>query len=85
MNKKRVSVSLPSQRIDRYSQKLAQLVKGVRSTTITLAPEAGSQRLRNVINKNLSIIPVRNQLSNTIIIPEVGIDPLFMYADIVQK
>ncbi len=39
----------------------------------------------NVINKNLSIIPVRNQLSNTIIIPEVGIDPLFMYADIVQK
>ncbi len=54
MNKKRVSVSLPSQRIDRYSQKLAQLVKGVRSTTITLAPEAGSQRLRNVINKNLT-------------------------------
>ena len=54
MNKKRVSVSLPSQRIDRYSQKLAQLVKSVRSTTITLAPEAGSQRLRNVINKNLS-------------------------------
>ncbi len=54
MNKKRVSVSLPSQRIDKYSQKLAQLVKSVRSTTITLAPEAGSQRLRNVINKNLS-------------------------------
>ena len=54
MNKKRVSVSLPSQRIDRYSQKLAQLVRGVRSTTVTLAPEAGSQRLRNVINKNLT-------------------------------
>ncbi|MBO5948250.1 DUF2344 domain-containing protein [bacterium] len=54
MNKKKVSVSLPSQRIDRYSQKLAQLVRGVRSTTVTLAPEAGSQRLRNVINKNLS-------------------------------
>ena len=54
MNKKRVSVSLPSQRIDRYSQKLAQMVRGVRATTITLAPEAGSQRLRDVINKNLS-------------------------------
>lgn len=54
MNKKKVSVSLPSQRIDRYSQKLAQLVKGVRATTTTLAPEAGSQRLRNVINKNLT-------------------------------
>ncbi len=54
MNKKKISVSLPSQRIDRYSQKLAQLVRGVRSTTVTLAPEAGSQRLRNVINKNLT-------------------------------
>ena len=54
MNKKRISVSLPSQRIDRYSQKLAHLVRGVRSTTVTLAPEAGSQKLRNVINKNLS-------------------------------
>ena len=54
LNEKKISVSLPSQRIDRYSQKLAKLVKGVRSTTITLAPEAGSQRLRNVINKNLT-------------------------------
>lgn len=54
MNKKKVSVSLPSQRIDRYSTKLAQLVRGVRATTATLAPEAGSQRLRNVINKNLT-------------------------------
>lgn len=54
LNEKKISVSLPSQRIDRYSQKLAQLVRGVRNTTVTLAPEAGSQRLRNVINKNLT-------------------------------
>ncbi len=54
MNKKKVSVSLPSQRIDRYSSELAQMVRGVRSTTVTLAPEAGSQRLRDVINKNLT-------------------------------
>ena len=54
MNKREISVSLPSQRIDRYSQKLAQMVRTVRATTVTLAPEAGSQRLRNVINKNLS-------------------------------
>ncbi len=54
MNKKKVSVSLPSQRIDRYSTSLAKLVQGVRATTATLAPEAGSQRLRNVINKNLT-------------------------------
>ena len=51
---RKVSVSLPSQRIDRYNEHLAQIVRGVRKSTITLAPEAGSQRLRNVINKNLS-------------------------------
>ncbi len=51
---RKVSVSLPSQRIDRYNEHLAQIVRGIRKSTITLAPEAGSQRLRNVINKNLS-------------------------------
>lgn len=54
LNEKRVSASLPSQRIDKYSAKLANLVQGVRKSTVTLAPEAGSQRLRNVINKNLT-------------------------------
>lgn len=63
MNEKRISVSLPSQRIDRYSQNLAQLVRGVRSTSVTLAPEAGSQRLRNVINKNLT----EEQIINTVL------------------
>ncbi|MCR5261785.1 MAG: TIGR03960 family B12-binding radical SAM protein [Candidatus Gastranaerophilales bacterium] len=51
---RKVSVSLPSQRIDRYNEHLAEMVRGIRKSTITLAPEAGSQRLRNVINKNLS-------------------------------
>ncbi len=63
MNKRKVSVSLPSQRIDRYSQKLAQMVRTVRATTVTLAPEAGSQRLRNVINKNLT----EEQIINTVL------------------
>lgn len=54
MNEKKVSASLPSQRIDKYSTKLATLVQGVRKSTVTLAPEAGSQRLRDVINKNLT-------------------------------
>ena len=63
LNEKKISVSLPSQRIDRYSQKLAQLVRGVRNTTVTLAPEAGSQRLRNVINKNLT----EDQIVDTIL------------------
>ena len=48
------SVSLPSQRADNFSLELAELVQTVRKSTITLAPEAGSQRLRDVINKNLT-------------------------------
>ncbi len=53
-NSKKVSVSLPSQRIDGFSLELANLVQSVRKSTMTLAPEAGSQRLRNVIKKNIS-------------------------------
>lgn len=53
-NEKKVSVSLPSQRIDGFNLELAELVQSVRKSTMTLAPEAGSQRLRNVIKKNIS-------------------------------
>lgn len=53
-NKKKVSVSLPSQRIDGFNLELAQLVQSVRKSTMTLAPEAGSQRLRDVIKKNIT-------------------------------
>ncbi len=49
-----ISVSLPSQRVDKFSTHLARLVNGVNARTVTLAPEAGSQRLRDVINKNLT-------------------------------
>lgn len=48
------SLSLPSQRADSFSLKLAQTVNAVRKSTLTFAPEAGTQRLRNVINKNLT-------------------------------
>lgn len=53
-DKKKVSVSLPSQRIDGFNLELADLVQSVRKSTMTLAPEAGSQRLRDVIRKNIS-------------------------------
>lgn len=53
-NQKRVSVSLPSQRIDGFNLELANLVQSVRKSTMTLAPEAGSQRLRDAIRKNIS-------------------------------
>lgn len=51
---KKVSVSLPSQRIDGFNLELANLVQSVRKSTMTLAPEAGSQRLRDVIRKNIT-------------------------------
>ena len=53
-NKKKISVSLPSQRIDGFSLELANLMHSVRKSGMTLAPEAGSQRLRNLIKKNIS-------------------------------
>ena len=59
-NKKKISVSLPSQRIDGFNLELANLVQSVRKSTMTLAPEAGSQRLRNVIKKNISEEQIMN-------------------------
>lgn len=50
---KGVGVSLPSLRIDTFSVALAQQVQRVRKTGLTLAPEVGTQRLRDVINKNV--------------------------------
>ena len=49
-----VSLSLPSLRIDAFSLELMQEIQEVRKSSLTFAPEAGTQRLRNVINKNLS-------------------------------
>jgi radical SAM family uncharacterized protein len=49
-----LAVSLPSLRIDSFSVELAEMFQGRRKTGLTFAPEAGSQRLRNVINKNVT-------------------------------
>lgn len=49
-----VSVSLPSLRIDSFSIELAQEVQEVRKSGLTFAPEAGTQRMRNVINKGVT-------------------------------
>ena len=59
-NDKKISVSLPSQRIDGFNLELANLVQSVRKSTMTLAPEAGSQRLRNVIKKNITEEQIMN-------------------------
>ncbi|KXS56786.1 MAG: hypothetical protein AMR96_00575 [Candidatus Adiutrix intracellularis] len=49
-----VALSLPSLRVNSLSNHLATQIKRVRKTGFTLAPEAGTQRLRNIINKDLT-------------------------------
>ncbi len=53
-NKKKINISLPSLRIDAFSLDVMSKVQDVRKSSLTFAPEAGSQRLRNVINKGLT-------------------------------
>ena len=48
-----VSFSLPSLRVDSFTKELMEKVASVRASSLTFAPEAGSQRLRDVINKNV--------------------------------
>ncbi len=50
----RINLSLPSMRIDRFSKELMDQIQKVRKSGLTFAPEAGTQRLRDVINKNIT-------------------------------
>lgn len=49
-----VSLALPSLRIDNFSEELLEKINHVRKSGLTFAPEAGTQRLRDVINKNVT-------------------------------
>ena len=51
---KRVGISLPSLRLDSFSLEVLKEIQKVRKTGLTFAPEAGSQRLRDVINKGVN-------------------------------
>lgn len=53
-NPQRVNVSLPSMRVDAFSTELMDKLNVVRRSGLTFAPEAGTQRLRDAINKNVS-------------------------------
>lgn len=53
-NKKKVNISLPSLRIDAFSLDVMSKVQDVKKSSLTFAPEAGTQRLRDVINKGLT-------------------------------
>jgi len=51
---KKIGISLPSLRLDNFSLELIEEIQKVRKTGLTFAPEAGSQRLRDVINKGIT-------------------------------
>ncbi len=53
-NQKKVNISLPSLRIDAFSLDVMSKVQDVKKSSLTFAPEAGTQRMRNVINKGLT-------------------------------
>ena len=54
LQKENISLSLPSQRVDRFDENIARIIGGTRTSGLTFAPEAGTQRLRDVINKGLT-------------------------------
>jgi len=49
-----ISLSLPSQRVDRFDQNIANIIGGTRKSGLTFAPEAGTQRMRDIVNKGLT-------------------------------
>ena len=54
LDENRINITLPSLRVDNFSKELMDRIQGVRKSSLTFAPEAGTQRLRDVINKNVS-------------------------------
>lgn len=71
-----INVSLPSQRADKFSIKLAKLMSSEKKSTITIAPEAGSQRMRDIINKNLTQEQILNAVLSCV---ESGWDKIKFY------
>ncbi len=66
--KHRIAISLPSLRAGTLTPNLMNLIKKVRKTGFTIAPEAGSQRLRDVINKNITEKDIIDTVSNAFLL-----------------
>lgn len=60
---KSINLALPSLRIDNFSDELLKKIQSVRKSSLTFAPEAGTQRLRDVINKNVTEEDILNTCS----------------------
>ena len=54
LHNENISLSLPSQRVDRFDENIANIIGGTRQSGLTFAPEAGTQRMRDIINKGLT-------------------------------
>lgn len=74
--KRMVNLSVPSMRIDNFSIDLMKKIQKVRKSGLTFAPEAGSQRLRDVINKNITEEEILNSAR---IAKEGGYDSIKLY------
>ena len=58
--KRKINITLPSLRIDAFSLDVMSRVQDVKKSSLTFAPEAGSQRIRDVINKGLTVDDIMN-------------------------
>ncbi len=74
--KDHIGVSLPSLRLDNFSKEMIEEIQKVRKTGLTFAPEAGTQRLRDVINKNIT---EENLLSSAKEAFEMGYNNIKLY------
>jgi radical SAM family uncharacterized protein len=72
----RIGISLPSLRVDAFSVDLVKEIQKVRKTGLTFAPEAGTQRLRDVINKGVTEKDIEASLSGAF---EAGWDTVKLY------
>ena len=72
------AISLPSIRAERLTPELMELIKTVRKTGFTIAPEAGTQRLRDIINKNLTEESINATVENALALGWKNIKLYFM-------
>ncbi len=73
---KNIGISLPSLRLDNFSMEIAEKIQQVRKSGLTFAPEAGTQRMRDVINKGISEEDLANATRKAF---EMGWDSVKLY------
>ena len=76
--KRQISLSLPSLRLDNFAFKVMDEMQGIRKTGLTFAPEAGTQRLRDVINKNITETEIFTALDKAIDLGWTSVKLYFM-------